>query len=130
MPGQISHIAAPMAPTVVEKCACDSMLFVFTVYEINRLITRAPGRIDPYSQRRRRGAPPLTQCATDSDEQAALAAKWAEPPRDALDTMILKTGLKLPQVLQPRRALLQNTRLRDRAKYSAVGSRKACALRL
>jgi len=29
--------------------------------------------------------------------QAALAAKWKEPPRDALDTMVLKTGLKLPQ---------------------------------
>eukprot|EP00292_Cryptomonas_paramecium_P001673 CAMPEP_0113686260 /NCGR_PEP_ID=MMETSP0038_2-20120614/15178_1 /TAXON_ID=2898 /ORGANISM="Cryptomonas paramecium" /LENGTH=1123 /DNA_ID=CAMNT_0000606537 /DNA_START=21 /DNA_END=3392 /DNA_ORIENTATION=- /assembly_acc=CAM_ASM_000170 len=29
--------------------------------------------------------------------QAALAAKWTEPPRDALDTMVLKTGLKLPQ---------------------------------
>ena len=29
--------------------------------------------------------------------QAALATKWHEPPRDALDTMVLKTGLKLPQ---------------------------------
>lgn len=26
-----------------------------------------------------------------------MAAKWKEPPRDALDTMVLKTGLKLPQ---------------------------------
>ncbi len=88
--------------------------FVFTVYEINRLITRAPGLIDPYSQRRRRGPPPLTQCAPD--EQAALAAKWAEPPRDALDTMILKTGLKLPQVLPP-------IAPRSAAKYSASGDR-------
>ena len=30
--------------------------------------------------------------------QAALASKWKERPRDALDTMILITGLKLPQV--------------------------------
>jgi len=33
--------------------------------------------------------------------QAALAAKWTEPPRDALDTMVLKTGLKLPQGAAP-----------------------------
>ncbi len=32
------------------------------------------------------------------NQQAALATKWKEPPRDALDTMILITGLKLPQV--------------------------------
>ena len=32
------------------------------------------------------------------NQQAALATKWNEPPRDALDTMILITGLKLPQV--------------------------------
>jgi hypothetical protein len=30
--------------------------------------------------------------------QAALASKWKEPPRDALDTMILKTALHIPQV--------------------------------
>ena len=29
--------------------------------------------------------------------QAALATKWKEPPRHALDAMILITGLKLPQ---------------------------------
>jgi hypothetical protein len=32
------------------------------------------------------------------NQQAALATKWKEPPRDALDTMILITGLRLPQV--------------------------------
>jgi hypothetical protein len=32
------------------------------------------------------------------NEQAALATKWNEPPRDAIDTMILIGGLKLPQV--------------------------------
>jgi hypothetical protein len=31
--------------------------------------------------------------------QAALAAKWKEPPRDALDTMVLKV-LSLPSLLQ------------------------------
>ncbi len=32
------------------------------------------------------------------NQQAALASKWKEPPRDAFDTMILITGLKIPQV--------------------------------
>ena len=36
--------------------------------------------------------------------QAALAAKWKEPPRDALDTMVLKTGLRLPQARAHTRA--------------------------
>jgi len=38
--------------------------------------------------------------------QAALAAKWTEPPRDALDTMVLKTGLKLPQGPDPNAKML------------------------
>ena len=54
--------------------------------------------------RRGLGRSDRLRCAPD--EQAALAAKWAEPPRDALDTMILKTGLKLPQV--PLSALARN----------------------
>ena len=37
-------------------------------------------------------------CSIFCRSQAALAAKWKEPPRVALDTMVLKTGLKLPQV--------------------------------
>ncbi len=32
------------------------------------------------------------------NQQAALATKWKEPPRDAIDTMILIMGLKIPQV--------------------------------